>query len=157
MKKIAFAALLAACAAAHADGVKLLTPVSYAAESSVVPKVREACKIEARLASDVGEALGGTTDSTQGEVVRVSIVDVMGVGGGAWSGPKAISLKVELLKDGKVERSTHLTRTTTGGAFGGFKGTCSMLERDSSVLGKDVAKWVASSAYGTGEDGPQGK
>ena len=157
MKKIAFVALLAACAAAHADGIKLLTPVTYAAESSVVPKVREACKLEERLASDVGGALAGTTDSTQGEVVRVSIVDVMGVGGGGWTGPKAISLKVDLLKDGKVERSTHLTRTTTGGAFGGFKGTCSMLERDSSVLGKDVAKWVASSAYSTGEDAPQGK
>ena len=157
MKKIAFAALLAACAAAHADGIKLLTPVAYAAESSVVPKVREACKLEERLASDVGSQLAGTTDQPQGQVVKVSIVDVMGVGGGGWTGPKAISLKVDLLKDGKVERSTHLTRTTTGGAFGGFKGTCSMLERDSSVLGKDVAKWVASSAYATGEDAPQGK
>jgi hypothetical protein len=157
MKKIAIAALLAACAAAHADGVKLLAPVTYASESSVVPKVREACKVEERLTADVGEALGGTTDSTRGQVVRVSIVDVMGVGGGAWSGPKAISIKVELLKDGKVDRSTHLTRTTTGGAFGGFKGTCSMLERDSSVLGKDVAKWVASSTYTTGEDAPKGK
>jgi hypothetical protein len=157
MKKFAFAALLAACAAAHADGVKLLTPVSYAAESSVVPKVREACKLEERLTADVGGQLAGTTDSTQGEVVRVSIVDVMGVGGGGWTGPKAISLRVELLKDGKVQRSTHLTRTTTGGAFGGFKGTCSMLERDSSVLGKDVAKWVASGEYGTGEDAAKGK
>jgi hypothetical protein len=147
MNKIVLAALLAACAAAHADGVKLLTPVSYASESSVVPKVREACKVEERLASDVGDALGGRTESTQGEVVRVSIIDVMGVGGGAWSGPKAISIRVELLKDGKVERMTRLTRTTTGGAFGGFKGTCSMLERDS----KDVAKWVASSTYTNGE------
>jgi len=155
MKKIAIAALMAACAAAHADGVKLLTPVSYAAESSVVPKVREACKLEERLAADGGGQLAGSTDSTQGEVVRVSIVDVMGVGGGGWTGPKAISIRVELLKDGKLERSTHLTRTTSGGAFGGFKGTCSMLERDSSVLGKDVAKWVASSAYGTGEDAPK--
>lgn len=155
MKKIAFAALLAACAAAHADGVKLLTPVTYAAESAVVPKVREACKLEERLTADVGSQLAGTTDQPQGDVVKVSIVDVMGVGGGGWTGPKAISIRVELMKDGKVARSTHLTRTTTGGAFGGFKGTCSMLERDSTVLGKDVAKWVASSAYGTGEDMPK--
>ena len=41
MKKFASAALLAACAAAHADGAKLLTPVSYASDSAVVPKVRE--------------------------------------------------------------------------------------------------------------------
>ena len=152
MKKIASIALLAVAGTAYADGIMLLTPVTYAAESSVVPKVREACKIEERLAADVGDALGGTTASTAGAVVRVSIVDVMGVGGGAWSGPKAISLRVELLKDGKVERSTRLTRTTSGGPLGGFKGTCAMLERDSSVLGKDVAKWVASESYSTGED-----
>jgi hypothetical protein len=159
MNKIALLALLAVAAAAHADGVTLLTPVTYAADSAVVPKVREACKLEERLTTDVGGALNGTTTSTAGQVVRVSIVDVMGVGGGAWSGPKAISIRVDLLRDGQVERSTHLTRTTTGGPLGGFKGTCSMLERDSSVLGKDVAKWVASAAYTTGEDarGPAGK
>ncbi len=121
-----------------------------------MPKVREACKLEDRLSADISSALGQpATTSTAGAVVRVSIVDVMGVGGGGWTGPKAISIRVELMKDGKVERSTHLTRTTTGGAFGGFKGTCSMLERDSNVLGKDVAKWVASGAYATGEDAPK--
>ncbi len=144
MNKIALSLLLAVCASAHADGVSLLTPVTYANESSVVPKIREECKIEDRLAADVGSALAGTTTSTAGEVVRVSILDVMGVGGGAWSGPKAITIRVELLKNGKVERNTRLTRTTTGGAFGGFKSTCSILERDSAVLGKDVANWVAS-------------
>lgn len=152
MKKFALAILVAATAPAWADGVQLLTPVTYAAESSVVPKVREACKVEERLTTDIGKALGGSTADAGGDVVRVSIVDVMGVGGGAWSGPKAISLRVELLKGGKVLRATHLTRTTTGGAFGGFKGTCAMLERDSAVLGKDVAMWVASDSYSTGED-----
>jgi len=151
MKKIALVALLAISASAWADGVQLLTPVTYAADSAVVPKVREACKLEDRLAADVGGALSGSTTSTSGEVVKVSIVDVMGLGGGGWTGPKAISIRVDLMKDGKIERSTHLTRTTTGGVFGGFKGTCSMLERDSATLGKDVAKWVASESYKTGE------
>ena len=151
MKKIALVALLAISASAWADGVQLLTPVTYAADSAVVPKVREACKLEDRLAADVGGALSGSTTSTAGEVVKVSIVDVMGLGGGGWTGPKAISIRVDLMKDGKIERSTHLTRTTTGGVFGGFKGTCSMLERDSATLGKDVAKWVASESYKTGE------
>ena len=151
MKKIALVALLAISASAWADGVQLLTPVTYAADSAVVPKVREACRLEDRLATDVGGALSGSTTSTSGEVVKVSIVDVMGLGGGGWTGPKAISIRVDLMKDGKIERSTHLTRTTTGGVFGGFKGTCSMLERDSATLGKDVAKWVASESYKTGE------
>ena len=152
MKKFATAILFAATAPAWAQSVQLVTPVTYAAESSVVPKVREACKLEDRLAADISSGLAGVTGSAPGQSVKVSIVDVMGVGGGGWTGPKAISIRVDLLQGDKVLRSTHLTRTTTGGAFGGFKGTCSMLERDSAVLGKDVAKWVASDAYTTGED-----
>ena len=153
MKTFAFTILVAATAPAWADGTRLLTPVDYASESSVVPKVREACKVEDRLTADVGNAMGGTTAEAGGDVVKVSIIDVMGVGGGAWSGPKAISIRVDLMKGGKVLRTTRLTRTTNGGVFGGFTGTCAMLERDSAVLGKDVAKWVASESYATGEDG----
>ena len=154
MKKIALVAVLAmsVTASAWADGVQLLTPVTYATESAVVPKVREACKLEDRLAADVGGALAGSTTSTAGTVVKVSIVDVLGIGGGGWTGPKVLSIRAELMKDGKVERTTRLTRTTTGGAFGGFMGTCAMLERDATTLGKDVAKWVASESYSTGED-----
>lgn len=152
MNKIALSILLAVCASAHADGVTLVTPVTYAAEAPVVTKVRQECQLENRLATDINAALANTT-TPNGEAVRVTILDVMGVGGGAWSGPKSISLRVELMKDGKVERSTRLTRTTGGGAFGGFKGTCAILERDSAVLGKDVARWAGNDSYTTGEDG----
>ena len=77
--------------------------MAYDANSSVVPKVREACAVEQRLTTDIGSALSanggpGTTTSTAGEVVRVVIVDVMGVGGGAWSGPKAISIRVDIVR-----------------------------------------------------------
>ena len=152
MNKIALFILLAVSASAHADGVTLVAPVTYAVEASVVTKVRQECQLENRLAADINAALANTT-TPAGEALRVTILDVMGVGGGAWSGPKSISLRVELMKDGKVERSTRLTRTTGGGAFGGFKGTCAILERDSATLGKDVARWAGNDAYATGEDG----
>ena len=150
MNKIAFSVLLAVSASAYADGATLVAPVTYASEASVVQKVRQECQLENRLASDINAALVNTT-TPAGKSVRVTILDVMGVGGGAWSGPKAISLRVELLDGDKVERSTRLTRTTTGGAFGGFKGTCAMLERDSATLGKDVARWAGNESYTTGE------
>ncbi len=150
MNKIALSLLLAVSASAHADGSTLVTPVTYASEASVVQKVRQECQLENRLAADINAALVNTS-TPAGKSLRVTILDVMGVGGGAWSGPKAISLRVELLNGDKVERSTRLTRTTTGGAFGGFKGTCSMLERDSATLGKDVARWAGNESYTTGE------
>ena len=150
MNKLALSILLAVSANAYADGATLVTPVTYASEASVVQKVRQECQLENRLASDINAALVNTT-TPAGKSLRVTILDVMGVGGGAWSGPKAISLRVELLNGDKVERSTRLTRTTTGGAFGGFKGTCAMLERDSATLGKDVARWAGNESYTTGE------
>ncbi len=150
MNKIALSVLLAVSTSAFADGAALVTPVTYAPEASVVQKVRQECQLENRLASDINAALVNTT-TPAGKQLRVTILDVMGVGGGAWSGPKAISLRVELLSGDKVERSTRLTRTTTGGAFGGFKGTCAMLERDSATLGKDVARWAGNESYTTGE------
>ena len=152
MNKISLSILLAVCASAHADGVTLMAPITYAPEASVVPKIREECLLENRLATDINAALANTT-TPSGKDLRVSILGVMGVGGGAFSGPKAITLRVELMQDGKVERSTRLTRTTGGGAFGGFKGTCAILERDSATLGKDVARWAGNESYTTGEDG----
>lgn len=40
-------------------------------------------------------------------------------------------------------RSTVLSRSSTGGAFSAFKGTCEILDRVAVALGKDVAKWVS--------------
>lgn len=144
MKKIALAALFALGCSAHAAGVKLLTPVVYAPGAPVEPKVRDVCRPDERMALDVAGALSGSTESTAGEVVRVSIVGVGG-GDGNWSGPRAISIHVELLKDGQPARRTDITRTTDGGVFGDFRHVCSLLQDDSVRLGKAVAKWLAGS------------
>ena len=56
------------------------------------------------LAEDVG-------DGTEGRVLHIEIVNVIGAG---------------------------------GGAFGGYKGTCSILGRCIKTLGSDIAKWLAN-------------
>ena len=142
LRKIALCAPLAAAAAAHAGGVRLLMPVDYAPGSGVEPKVRDLCRLEERVALDIGAALDGSTASTDGEVVRIRITAVTG-GDASWTGPKAISLRVELLKDGQLQRGTELTRTTDGGVFGDYKNACSLLHNDSGRLAKAVAEWVA--------------
>jgi hypothetical protein len=37
---------------------------------------------------------------------------------------------------------TTLSRDSTGGAFGGYNGSCNVLRRCAIVLGKDIAGWV---------------
>ncbi|WP_341676292.1 hypothetical protein [Niveibacterium sp. SC-1] len=128
----------------------LLTPVSIAPEASVPEKVQTECKIEETFAAQIGERLrkqgGGTTtslDTPAGtQVMKVQITYVLGPGGGGWSGPKAVSLRAELLEGGKVRRSEKFSRTTTGGVFGAFKGTCGLIQRCVDTLAKDLQEWA---------------
>jgi len=154
MKQLIPALVLAAGAtAANAAPVYLETPVTYAPGAGVVEKVREECRIEEMFVREAspffakangGDATIAADADPKASRVRVQITHVLGVGGGAWSGPKSMSIEASLVENGKVTRSTKLTRSTTGGAFGGFKGTCTILERSAKALGKDVVGWVAN-------------
>jgi hypothetical protein len=79
-----------------------------------------------------------------GKVLKVTIVNVVGVGGGAYSGPKSMTVRADLLQSGKVIATTTKERTSGGGAFGGMKGTCAIFGRVAKTLGSDVATWVQS-------------
>ncbi|HEX7250535.1 MAG TPA: hypothetical protein VF262_09155, partial [Burkholderiales bacterium] len=54
----------------------------------------------------------------------------------------AISVRADLEQNSKLHASKLLTRQSSGGAFGGMKGTCSIMERIAVALGRDVAAWV---------------
>ena len=98
--------------------------------------MRTECQIESMLVRHVGDQLkrvyrtedvlvdkGG--EAAGRPVLRLQITHVLGVGGGAWSGPKAITVSAELVgNDGQV-RQTKINRWSVGGMWGGFKGTCS--------------------------------
>lgn len=153
--------LLAAAPAAFAAPVYLETPVTYAPGANVVDKVRDECKIEdmfvreaaPAFAKNNGSGDGTATDAaTQTPRVRVQISNVMGVGGGGWTGPKAISIYADLVENGKVTHQTRLTRATTGGAWAGLKGTCTILERSAVALGRDLVKWANDPQHRTPDD-----
>jgi hypothetical protein len=131
--------------------------VTYDPAADVPQKVKDECRLDYQLQSEISNAIvhyfkspNGTTTSTDGQVVRATITYVLGTAGGAWSGPKAVAIRVELLNNGKVERSAKLHRTS---AFSmGFKGTCAILDKDARALGKDVVKWIENPSYGTNDD-----
>ncbi|WP_249384094.1 hypothetical protein [Chitinivorax sp. B] len=148
-----------------AEPVLLETPVTYHPNAGVVQKVKEECKIEDQLAQHVGKALaklnkleGGTidvsADKSGKQLLRLQITHVLGVGGGAWSGPKAVTVQAELLENGKVKREAKINRWSTGGFFAGLKGTCSIIERCSVALAKDLSRWVSDPNYTIKEDAP---
>lgn len=152
-----------ACAAGSPRPVLLETPVTYHPNADVSEKIRQECKIEDMLTQRVVPALARGNKGRDGtipagtapgdaSVLRLQITYVLGVGGGAWSGPKAITVAAELLDDGKVVRQTKINRWTTGGMFGGFKGTCALLDRSAAAIGKDLGLWVRDPSYKVAED-----
>jgi len=159
MKKTLLTILLAyATTSWSATSTRLEIPVTYHPNAGVVENVKRECQIEDMLATRIGNALrkrnrdgNGTVevgaDPSGDNVLRLQITHVLGVGGGAWSGPKAITVNAELLENGKVVRQAKINRWSVGGVFGAFKGTCSILERSADAIGKDLSRWTQNAAY----------
>lgn len=139
--------------------------MTYAPGSAVVELVKTECRIEDMLANHVGDVLrkrnkGGPgtvevgADPNGAKVLKIRISHVLGIGGGAWTGPKAITVMADLVEDGKVVRHIKVNRWSVGGFWGAFKGTCSILDRSAIVIAKDIARWVRDPSYVVKDEGP---
>ncbi|CAB3742290.1 hypothetical protein LMG24238_06860 [Paraburkholderia sediminicola] len=166
MKRLFLIGLCLATTSAFAAPLVLLeTPVTYAPDASVVDQIKNECHIEDMLTNHVGEVLrklnrGGDgtiasqTDAGDAKILRLQITHVLGVGGGAWSGPKATTVSADLIEDGKVIRHTKINRWSVGGVWGAFKGSCSILDRTTIVISKDLSRWVRDPSYEIKEEAP---
>lgn len=78
----------------------------------------------------------------KGKVLLVNITNAVSLGN-PWTGHrKYTSIKGILYNNGKEDSVFTATRTTKGGAFSGFKGSCTVLNRTIKVLGSDVSRWL---------------
>lgn len=156
---------LSSATALAVSQVVLETPVTYAPGAEVVERVKTECHIEDMLANHVGDVLrkrnkgsAGTIESgvdpNGAKVLKLQISHVLGIGGGAWTGPKAITVMADLVEDGKIVRHPKVNRWSVGGFWGAFKGTCSILERSAIVIAKDMARWVRDPSYVVKDEGP---
>jgi hypothetical protein len=150
-------ALAAPLAASAGEHVVVQLPVMVDPLAPMPKAVKSECAVEtdlgvstmAEIAKRVDPSVQSVASPDQAgndKLVQLTILSVQGAGGGAWSGSKSITMRAEIQKGGAKIASTILTRATNGGAFGGFKGTCTMLERVTNALGKDVAVWLARGA-----------
>lgn len=136
------------------DGVfNVVSPVPFAEDSGASSNVKEECALETRLPQFIAEAAKrgvkvvvgpAPEEGAEGKYLYLEIVHVLGTGGGAWSGPKSVTATGELIENGEVIGSFRSSRYSTGGAFGGYKGTCSILGRCIKAMGKDIAAWLRS-------------
>lgn len=145
--------VVAVSKAAMASAVSVSKRVAYGADSNVPEKIRKECVIDKQLpefiesfASKNNIAVvkkdGAVSSKDKGKVLVVEFSDVVGAGGGAWSGPKTVAVSGELFENGKKIGSFKGRRTSGGGAWGAYKGTCSILGRCVKTLGKDISDWL---------------
>lgn len=156
---IARLALLTACASlpltSLAGGsITVSKQAPYAQKLSVPDAVRAECNLPARVSEFVKESANKSHDKvvladavsakTAGQALALKITGMSGAGGGAWSGPKHVTVEGTLWENGKVKGTFTATRYSGGGAFGGYKGTCAILGRCVKEIGNDVGKWLGA-------------
>jgi len=153
--KLAVAGIIVSCASLSPDARAedaLLVQAVLDPKIHVVEAVKRDCALDTMVGDWVLESVSkkhpGSKKLQQGDsagkgkLLKVTIVNVVGVGGGAYSGAKSMTIRAELLQSGKVIATTTKERTSGGGAFGGMKGTCQIFGRVAKTLGSDVAAWV---------------
>ena len=119
--------------------------------SSMPEDVRKECNPEAGLVRYIEQeareagfqvTLVDAAEGAAGRVLEVKITSILATGGGAWSGPKQVRCTGILFQDGQTVASFHAQRTSGGGMYGGFKGTCSILDTCIEELGEDITEWL---------------
>jgi hypothetical protein len=145
-------AWLAGAGSSAAESVSVLRQVSFAESTMVRPEVKAECQLQTKLPGFVQEyarangievVLVDALPKT-GRVLDLQISDT-GEGGNAWTGRvKTLTISGRLLENGKEVGSFRGRRSTSGGAFGGWKGNCAFFGRCAQALGKDVAGWLKS-------------
>jgi len=145
------AAFVVAASADAAGTVKVLRSIPFASVEQVPAAVRDQCQLQTKVPEFLAEAAGGSVELVEGplnrkagRVLEMEIVDVHSPGGGAFSGPKWMTVKGELYDGGKQIGSFHAKRSSGGGAFAAYKGTCGIIGRCTKTLGQDIATWLAS-------------
>ncbi len=148
---LAVGAIALAALPASAQTTKIQRSIPFAANAAVPAAVRDQCALQTKVPEFIAESAGssveladGALNRKAGRVLEMEITEVHAPGGGAFSGAKWLSVKGELYDRGKQIGSFRAKRFSTGGAFGGFKGTCAIIGRCAKAIGQDIAGWLAS-------------
>lgn len=78
----------------------------------------------------------------KGQNLILEITNASSAGNAFTGHRKSVSIEAVLYQDGKEIDKYSGSRDSGGGFGGGFKGSCSVLDRCVNALGKDIARWL---------------
>ena len=133
---------------AHA-ALKVPSPVPFAEDNDIADNVKTECKLPEQFAEFVKEYAGepvelvsGPLDTSQGRVLQLEISDAVSMGNPFLGHQKYTKIKGTLFENGQKVASFKGRRNSMGGAFAGYKGSCSVLGRTIKVLAQDIGAWL---------------
>ncbi len=143
---------LSGSAFAAADEIQLARSIPFAEDSEVAGKIMRECTLQTQLADFIKEfaTKGGhkirlvdaVDEAAEGKVLVIEIRDAISEGN-AWLGHrKSTSARGRLFENGVEIGNFKIRRNSMGGAFGGYKGSCSVLGRTVKIMGQDIALWL---------------
>lgn len=134
-----------------AQAVRMQSPVPFAEDNDISDAIKTECTIGEVLAKSVKEnskvpveLSAEAPDKATGRVLQVEIVDAVSMGNAFMGHQKFTKVRGTLFQDGEKVAAFKARRNSMGGAFAGFKGSCSVLNRTVSVLGEDIAGWLTA-------------
>ncbi|MBT1065815.1 hypothetical protein KJY73_19740 [Bowmanella sp. Y26] len=124
--------------------------IPYSEDASVPDAVRAECSANSDFAGFIKtyarkrgfSPVSGDAAPDGALTLKVQIDDVYAPAGGAWSGAKYVIASGTLLDGGKEVGTFKVKRTTSGGAFAAFKGTCSFVGRNVKAMANDISVWL---------------
>lgn len=152
----AFALLFAAQASAQA--LQVQRPVPYSEDGDIADNIKQECKINEQLADFIQEYAkkngievtftGGPVDTAAGRALDVRITNAISMGNAFMGHQKGTTVAGTLYENGQKVASFKARRHSMGGAFAGYKGSCSVLGRTVKAIGEDIAGWLKAPTDG---------
>jgi len=136
-----------------ADPIIVQSSIPYAADAKIAKNIRTECtKLGTQLAEftkqfgkkfEVDVQLTDTLDTAaKGRVLHMEITEAVSMGNAFIGHQKFSSAHGVLFENGKKVAEFDARRQSMGGAFAGYKGSCSVLGRTVKAMGKDIALWL---------------
>lgn len=107
--------------------------------SSYTKQFLEKYGYSVELTDDISETSKGTN-------ILLTITNASSAGNAFMGHNKSVSMRADVIVDGKIVDTYKHTRNSRGGFGAGYKGSCAVLGRCAKALGKDVANWYKKKA-----------
>lgn len=150
MQLLMVVAMTAVPAFAEQAPIALKADIAFADSSLIETAILTDCQLPETQSKFLLEATSkmavplmlATPEVPATRVLEVEIVNAVAAGN-AWTGhSKQVTLKGRLLEGETVIGNFSAVRSSGGGMFAGFKGSCAVLHRCAKTLAEDIAKWL---------------